>query len=249
MRLVTVVAVMLLAAVAHADVVDDAWKRGNDAYFRGDYAAAVVAYQQLDRQGITSADLAYNLGVVHFRLGHLGPAIWAFERAAMLDPSDDDARFNLKQARALGERRARDKIEGAEREPAWIRAVTFLTAATQTWLFLGVYLGCFALLFLRQRAPDDSRAAFTAGIAILGAASVVSGLMLAGRMATDRIASGIVLPDAVAVKEGADPNYRTSFGLHAGLRVRLLDRDQDWVRIRLPNGLEGWMRAGDVGRL
>jgi hypothetical protein len=29
----------------------------------------------------------------------------------------------------------------------------------------------------------------------------------------------------------------------------LLDRDQDWVRVRLANGLEGWLRAEDVGRL
>jgi hypothetical protein len=29
----------------------------------------------------------------------------------------------------------------------------------------------------------------------------------------------------------------------------MLDRDQDWVRVRLANGLEGWLRAEDVGRL
>jgi len=37
--------------------------------------------------------------------------------------------------------------------------------------------------------------------------------------------------------------------IHAGLRVRLLERDQDWLRIRLANGLEGWLRDQDVGRL
>jgi SH3-like domain-containing protein len=68
-------------------------------------------------------------------------------------------------------------------------------------------------------------------------------------VALDRTPFGIVLPDALAVKEGADPNYRTSFEVHAGLKVRLADRDQDWVRIRRANGLEGWIRAADVGRL
>ena len=70
-----------------------------------------------------------------------------------------------------------------------------------------------------------------------------------GRAALERIPFGVVLPDEVAVKEGADPNYRTSFEVHAGLRVRLLDREQDWVRIRLANGLEGWVRDGALGRL
>jgi SH3-like domain-containing protein len=89
----------------------------------------------------------------------------------------------------------------------------------------------------------------TAGAAILGTGALLAGILLLGRMNLDRIPFGIVLPDMVAVKEGADSAYRTSFEVHAGLRVRLLDRDQDWVRVRLANGLEGWLRAEDVGRL
>lgn len=49
--------------------------------------------------------------------------------------------------------------------------------------------------------------------------------------------------------QGAQEDYKTGFQVHAGLRVRLLERDQDWLRVRLTNGLEGWVRAQDVGRL
>jgi Bacterial SH3 domain./Tetratricopeptide repeat. len=240
---------VLPARGARADLLDEAWKRGNDAYFRGDFAGAVVAYEQLDRQNVVSRDLYYNLGVAHFRQGSLGRAVWSFERALGLDPDDEDARFNLTQARKLAERRVLDKIESAEREALWIRVVTFLTASTETWIFVGVYLGCFVLLFLRRRAADDSRAALTAGAAILGTGALLAGVLLLGRMNLDRIPFGIVLPDTVAVKEGAETSYRTSFEVHAGLRVRLLDRDRDWVRVRLANGLEGWLRAEDAGRL
>jgi tetratricopeptide (TPR) repeat protein len=244
------IAVSLLAAApARADRVDEAWKHGNDAYFRGDYPGAVAAYEQLDHQGIASADLSYNLGVAYFRRGQLGRAIWAFERAAALDPEAEDARFNLEQARKLADRRAIDKIEGAQRDPAWIRLVTAFTTATQTWLFFTLYLGCFALLFLRRRADTDARAPLGAGAAILGVAALLSGALLAGRVVLERIPFAIVLPDVVPVKEGADPNYRTSFEIHAGLRVRLVERDQDWIRVRLANGLEGWVRDQDVGRL
>jgi tetratricopeptide (TPR) repeat protein len=240
---------VLPARMAHADLLDEAWKRGNDAYFRGDLAGAIAAYEQLDRQNVASRDLYYNLGVAHFRQGSLGRAIWSFERVLEVDPDDDDARFNLAQARKLAERRVLDKIESAEREALWIRVVTAFTASTETWIFVGLYLGCFALLFLRRRAADDSRAALTAGAAILATGALLAGILLLGRVNLDRIPFGIVLPDMVAVKEGADISYRTSFEVHAGLRVRLLDRDQDWVRVRLVNGLEGWLRAEDVGRL
>ena len=240
---------LFAAGPARADRVDEAWKHGNDAYFRGDYPGAVAAYEQLDHQGISSADLSYNLGVAYFRLGQLGRAIWAFERAAALDPEAEDARFNLEQARKLADRRAIDKIEGAQRDPAWIRLVTAFTTSAQTWLFFTLYLGCFALLFLRRRAAEDARAPLSAGAAILGVAAVLAGAALAGRGVLERIPFAIVLPDVVPVKEGADPNYRTSFEIHAGLRVRLVERDQDWIRIRLANGLEGWVRDQDVGRL
>ena len=239
----------LPAREVRAALLDEAWKRGNDAYFRGDFAGAIAAYEQLDRQNVVSSDLYYNLGVAHFRQGSLGRAIWSFERTLAVDPDDEDARFNLAQARKLAERRVLDKIESAEREALWIRIATLLTASTETWIFVGLYLGCFVLLFLRRRAADDSRAALTAGAAILGTGALLAGVLLLGRMNLDRIPFGIVLPDMVAVKEGADAAYRTSFEVHAGLRVRLLDRDQDWVRVRLANGLEGWLRAEDVGRL
>lgn len=251
MRLIggILLASLLALGSARADVVDEAWRRGNDAYFRGDYPAAIAAYEQLDRQQIVAGDLYYNLGVAHFRHGNLGPAIWSFERAVAVAPDDEDARFNLNQARKLAERRVRDKIEGAEREATWVRAVTFLTPAVQTVLFLVLYVAAFALLFARRRADEDSRATLGAGAAILGVAALLAGMLLAGRIALDRMAFAVVLPDVTAVKEGADPNYRTNFEVHAGLRVRLLEREQGWVRIRLANGLEGWLRASDVGRL
>jgi SH3-like domain-containing protein len=88
-----------------------------------------------------------------------------------------------------------------------------------------------------------------AAAAILGVGAAIIGTLLLGRAALDRIPFAIVLAEEVPVKEGADPNYRTSFQVHAGLKVRLLDRDHEWVRIRLPNGLEGWVRDGSVGRL
>jgi tetratricopeptide (TPR) repeat protein len=241
----------LLAASpsARADGIDEAWKRGNDAYFRGDYTAAIAAYSEIDRQGIVSPDLFVNLGLAYHRQGQLGRAIWAFERAVALDPDAEDARFNLTQIRRQSERRAVDKIEGAQADPIWVRVVTAMPTSSETWIFLALYLGFFGLLFWRRRADEDARAPLWAAAALFGAGAALFGLLLFGRAMLDRIPFAIVLPDEVPVKEGADPNYRTSFQIHAGLKVRLLERDHEWVRIRLPNGLEGWVRDTAVGRI
>jgi tetratricopeptide (TPR) repeat protein len=242
-------ALVIAPGAARASRLDEAWRRGNEAYLRGDYAGAVAAYEEVDRQGGASADVAYNLGDAYFRKGALGPAIWAFERALAVDPNDDDARYNLDQARKLAARRAHDRIEGEDRDPAWMRLVGGVSAAAETWMFVAFYLAFFGVLIGRRWTRGDSRPALVAGAVVLGVGALLSGALLAGRVYLDRIPFGVVLPDQIAVKEGADINYRTSFDAHAGLRVRIVDRDQDWLRVRLANGLEGWVRGQDIGRI
>jgi tetratricopeptide (TPR) repeat protein len=241
--------VLLAAGSAHADRREEAWRRGNEAYLHGDYAAAASAYEELEHQGVVSGDLYFNLGDAYFRKGALGPAIWAFEKAAALDPGAEDPRYNLAEARKLAARGAHDRIEGEDRDPLWIRAVTSLGPSTETWLFVAVYLAFFALVVIRWRARDDLRPALGAGVAVLGAAALLTGALLFGRAQLDRLPFGVVLPDAVAVKDGADDNYRTAFEVHAGMRVRMIERDQDWLRVRLGNGLEGWVHASQIGTL
>ena len=261
-RALALAAVVLIATLAagraRADRLDEAWRRGNEAYLHGDYAGAVAAYEEVNRQGAASADVAFNLGDAYFHKGALGPSIWSFERALALDPNDDDARYNLDKARKVAARRARDReagaagpagSEGEDKDPLWMRVVGGVAPSTATWSFVVLYLGFFAALIARRGARSEWRPALNAGASVLAAGALLTGALLAGRVHLDRIPFGVLLPDQVAVKEGADTSYRTSFDAHAGVRVRIVDHDQDWLRVRLANGLEGWVRSQDLGRI
>jgi tetratricopeptide (TPR) repeat protein len=144
------VAQLLGVASARADRVQEAWRRGNEAYLHGDYAAAVAAYEEVDRQGPASSDLAFNLGDAYFRKGAIGPAIWAFERALALDPGDEDARYNLDKARKVAARRAPDRMEGEDKDPSWMRLVGAVAPSTVTWSFIALYIAFFAALAARR---------------------------------------------------------------------------------------------------
>ena len=238
------------AASARADRRDEAWRRGNEAYLHGDYAGAVAAYEELEHQGVVSADLYFNLGDAYFRKGALGPAIWAFERAAALDPGDEDARYNLAEARKVaaraGARSDRGRGSRSALDPRRDRAGPVDGD-------LAVRRGLPRLLRAGRRSPPGGRrpaagARRGRGGAGGGGAAGGGAARRAGP-ARSPARSAWCSPTRVAVKDGADDNYRTGFEVHAGLRVRLVERDQDWLRVRLGNGLEGWVHAAQIGRL
>ena len=81
--------------------------QANEAYRNGDYARAVELYEQSGEQDGTSAAYFYNLGNAYYKSGLYPRAILNYERALLLDPGNDDVRFNLEMAQA----RIADKIE------------------------------------------------------------------------------------------------------------------------------------------
>jgi tetratricopeptide (TPR) repeat protein len=230
---------------------DATFRRANDAYFHGHYQEAVDAYEQVAALGVVSADLFYNLGNAYLKVEQLGPAIFNYERALELDPSQDDVRFNLGVAREAARKKGEDRLAGVEAQPLWIRVASQVTVNTASWIFLGLYVALFGLLIMLHFVqPGFLRVGMWAGFAFVGLATLVGGALLGARLyLADRVEQAIVLPDVVQVKEGPDPNYQSVFGVHAGLRVRVTEKEQDWVRIRLANGLEGWVRERDLGRL
>jgi tetratricopeptide (TPR) repeat protein len=250
--------VLLLAGLAQAGKAselsastDATFRRGNDAYFHGRYREAVEAYEQVVALGVVSEDVYYNLGNGYLKSGQVGPAIYNYERALELDPNQESVIFNLKVARDVARKKGEDRLVGAEASPMWVRAVQPFAVGTVSWLFASLYLGLFALLIARHFIPPGFvRVGLTAVTVFVALATLGSGLLLGGRLyLADRVEQAIVLPDSIAVKEGPDPNYSTLFSVHAGLKVRISEREQDWVRVHLANGLEGWVLERDLGRL
>jgi tetratricopeptide (TPR) repeat protein len=230
---------------------DATFRRGNDAYFHGHFQDAVEAYEQVAALGVRSEDLFYNLGNAYLKVGQLGPAIYNYERALELDPGQEDVAFNLRAARDAARKIGEDKLVGAEGTPMWMRAVQPYSVGALGWLFLGLWVSVFGILVgLHFTPPGFLRVGLWAGFAFVVIASVLSAALLGGRLyLAERVEQAIVLPDSVQVKEGPDPNYQGMFSIHAGLRVRITEKEQDWVRVRLSNGLEGWLRERDLGRL
>jgi len=239
------------AAPAGAETVDEAYAASIKDYYAGHYKQAADAMERILGLPMHDPDLYYNLGCTYFRMGQLGPAIYQFEKTLKLQPDAEDARHNLETCRALAEARVQDELKGAAAQPLWVRAVSMLRQSTWTWLFLGLWWGVFLiLLLLRFMHAGPARAGLIAANSFVALLALLSGLMLLGNVYHhSRVVNGIVLPDKMAVHEGPGAGTRVTFKLHAGFRVRLLGTDSGWARIRLANGLEGWVPQHEVGVL
>lgn len=73
--------------------------QADSAYIQGDWLTAIGMYEDIiENQGVNPT-LYMNLGNAWLKMDEVAKAILYYERAYLLDPSDDDIKFNLELAR------------------------------------------------------------------------------------------------------------------------------------------------------
>jgi Tetratricopeptide repeat/Bacterial SH3 domain len=228
-----------------------AFDAANRAYKEGRYEQAITLYEALVATNVLHEDLFYNLGNAYFRAGRLGQAMYQYERALRIDPGHDDARYNLEIARQVVAERVVDRLKGAENDPWWVRLATFFSVSQLTIGFLVFDLLLFTgLIALRFLATGFARSALIATVAFVGLGMVGSLVLLRVQVHVhEQVHQGIVVADQVVMREGADQRSAERGKLHPGVRVRLRGREPGWWRIRLANGMEGWVPETAIGRL
>jgi tetratricopeptide (TPR) repeat protein len=253
-----VVVLMAVAGPARADVVDEAFARGNAAAEAGDLAAAVAAYDEAERllPG-RSALLSYNLGTAYAQLGELGKATYHLRRAlqAQAQASEDVA---TAAQRNLGIVRQRVEVAAAangaqiDRPETW-RDALLAAVGTPGFGWLALAAGWLALLVWLLRGRLGGRAPGGVVGSIIGVLVaiylVVGGLHGYAVRAESEAPQAIALADKLEVRDGPGSHRKALFTVQGGSRVRIVDRGAGWLRIRLPDGLEGWAPQGSLGEL
>jgi hypothetical protein len=128
---------LVLPALARADVSDTRLDEANRAFQDGRDDEAVVLFQQLISDRGYSAPLCFDLANAELKAGHLGPALLNYERARYLAPGDADINHNLQLAR---------KQAGLDPDPYRWWQIVLRSIDWTVWL--GIILGALALLFL-----------------------------------------------------------------------------------------------------
>jgi hypothetical protein len=258
-RALLVAALLLSAGAAQAIDVDTELLAGQEAYAQQRYPEAIARLEAVADSGVVNEDLYYDLGNAYFlasrtgdprgRAGKLGRAILWYERALLVDPAFDDARFNLSVARETAAARlGKDTVLGQVKDPLWMRVVTWRPMATLTWTFLILDLVFFAVLIAVRFLPTGfTRTGLIVADVFVGLAGAVAALLLFGQIYyRENVRMSVVVSDEAVMREAPDPTRRELPRLHAGHRVVIVKEQGDWALVRLSNRVEGWVQRESV---
>ena len=226
------------------------FENANTAYNNAKYEKAVSLYKEILDQGEHSAALYYNLANCYYRLNNVGESVFYYEKAQLLNPNDQDIKVNA----AFAQNMAIDAVELLpQTQLTHMKNSFFNSFSTEGWAILAVILAwLFALfigLYLWNKAPFLKRTFFI--LAILSSLLLVSSISISFMKSSTEESTiyGILFSEKIDV--WAEPNSRSEvlFLLHEGTKVQLLDALQEWQKIKIANGSEGWIKGGNIRSL
>lgn len=214
----------------------------NDAYSKGNYNEAIELYNKVLEKNGESAEIYYNLGNAYYKENKTASAIFYYERALLLDPSDADIRFNLE----LAKQKSVDKIVpvGEFFISAWFRALK-QSANAESWSLIGV--ACYILLLICAAVFLFNNKIVLRKISFYSAIMFIVIVIVANLFAADQTdqlqnrSAAIVFAPTVTVKSSPDNSGNDLFLLHEGTKVIVKSKLGSWYEIQLEDGNIGWI--------
>ena len=222
---------------------EETYARAMEAYANEQWLLAIQEFEAVLRSGYEAELLYYNLGNAYYRAGQVAGAVWAYEKALILNPNDEDARYNL----AIANLRVQDRIE-IPQPPFYIRFYRGMRESLTTgeWmLWVSIVLFVVALSYGLSRFMQRPWLAWP----------VIPGTILAVVLfliAMDRITiarrtqEGIIYNPEAAIFSAPSERSTKLFEIHEGLKVSITEQSEDWYQIELMDGKSGWLPADQL---
>ena len=219
------------------------FNEANKAYNAADYENAISLYEQTIKLGKHSAELYYNLGNANYRLNKVAESIYYFEKAKLMRPKDKDILTNSAFANNM-------TIDAIEKIPIsqidQIKKIIIEIFSFEIWTYFTlILLWIFTILFLGYlffiRTILKRRFFFSSlGILLLFIFSFSITYSIDQNEKNRKFA--ILFSKQIDI--WSEPNQQGDrlFVLHEGTKVQLLDSLEEWQKIRIANGSEGWIK-------
>jgi len=220
---------------------------GNEAYQANEWDEALANYQEVLDAGLMNANIYYNIGNVHYKLGHIPEAILFYERSLKLAPGDPDVSHNL----SIANKYILDVMEPLPPlfYEEWMQVFKNSFTA-KGWAYIGLI--CFWLLtattlvFLLTQQTAIKKFSFVflfAFIAISGLGFLMAQYQQDSCSAQD---TAIIFEASVDMHSEPSSSSTRLYVVHEGLKVSISQLVNNWYEVILPDGSKGWIKASQV---
>lgn len=241
---------LLVAQVFYAQDEQKIFNSANEMYKQQNYEKAIEFYKTLESNNLVSSELFYNLGNAHYKLNQVGPAIFYYEKALQIDPDNEDVKNNLVFAKRL----ALDTIEELPKTFFQKININYIQKLSYNeWAIVVVSFAILGsilfLLFYFSNRPGTKRFFFV--ISMLSYLFLIITFFITFNQYSlannNKIA--IVFAEETEVMNAPTLNSEELFTLHEGTKVTVLDRVDNWKKIKLADGKIGWIVANEIKEL
>lgn len=237
---------LFVSFFALAETPENLMKQANSLYQKQNYEAAEKIYQALVDSGYSGVSLFYNLGNTYYREGKLGFAILNYERALKLSPGDEDIQHNL----ALANSKTIDKIDTLPEFflfQWWEGLLSLFSIKGWTYaafIFYILLLVSIGFYFFVKK-PDYQKYSLFGGLIFL-ILLIFTAVLLIVNLNRQKIKNGIIIEQTAIVKVSPDSKSSDAFVIHEGLKVKLEDKIDNWLKIKLNDGKIGWIQRENL---
>lgn len=223
------------------------FEQGKQQYKSDKYQEAINNWMRIVKAGEHSSALYYNIANAHYKLNSIGPSIYYYEKALQLAPNDNEILNNLSFAQNA-------TVDAIEPLPKTIFAKWDATLSSwltfNGWAWVTVISAMlFALLLLMYYFSvytTKKRLSFVG--AILSFIIILIGLTMSFRNYNKQVKDqpAIIFAESSNIKSDPSLKSETSFILHEGTKVQIIAEDEDWYRIIIADGKDGWIHQIDL---
>jgi len=219
-------------------------------YQNNNFEESLELFERLIASGYSSYKLYYNAGNAAFKTGNIPEAILNYEKALLLRPFNEDAKYNLEIARTY----TIDKLEVIPEVflVRWFKLISLLLH-TNTWSILSI--ACFALtlillaVFLFSARYKLKKAAFIITVTLFVISLLSLSLALTNKYLTFNNINAIVFEPVVTGNSSPGTGGNELFVIHEGTKVEVNDKLGEWYEIKLSDGTVGWIPVNYVKKI
>lgn len=238
----------MLLSIVTTQSSDSLFQLGNTYYENEQYETAASTYEQLEND-YSHEYLYLNLGNSYYRMGELGNAVWAYEKAYSIAPRDQDIIYNLNFVRS----QVRDRIIPPDNFFIFSLYTAFLDKTTILDISVlgGLLFIIISIIYLMNSyllIPEKLNSIINS--------TLIFTLVFLIWVSVDKYWKFTDINEAIVISTSVDvrsaPIQRGEnvvFRVHEGTKAQITAVESGWYEIILLDGKKGWLSTQDMRKL